>query len=117
MENFGLVVLGVLVVPPILVAALRRTPVFWLPGVGLFVVALVIMGTTDWGHNGHEENPLAGAADAIAMLAVLALFVYGLICIVVGARTYARRPRPAIPAPPPAVELPTATLVNDPSKT
>ena len=116
MENFGLVVLGVLVLPSILVVALRRTPLFWLPGVGLFVVALVIMGTTDWGHGGHEENPLAGVGDAIAMLAVLALFVYGLICIAVGARAYARKSRPAVPAPPPAVELPTATVVNDPPK-
>jgi hypothetical protein len=114
METLGpFIVLAVLLLPPLLVSVLKRTPLYWLPGAGLVVLALIIWGTTGEVHSGHEENPLAGVGEFIALVAAAALSMYGLICIVVAARMHARALRETTSPQPPTVEPPPATVVND----
>ncbi|MEO6773823.1 MAG: hypothetical protein ABI467_12525 [Kofleriaceae bacterium] len=89
----AVLLMTVLVVPPLLVAVLKRTSLFWLPGAALIAssLAVVIVWPFETGHD--EASVMNGIANFVHLVIGGGLFVFGAICWIVAARLHARATR------------------------
>lgn len=106
----GLVIVVVLFAPPFLVSALRKTALWWVPGVALAVLGCVVIGSIKDTHG--DVGGVAAMGNGFAAIGGMLLFGYAILCFAVPAigRHRAMTPRPAPQEP---VELPPVTVVKD----
>jgi hypothetical protein len=104
----GLFLFALVLVPIVLAFALRKTPVWWLPAVGLLAgaAALVIAAAIATPEHGDESSPWAGIAAAVDVIFAALLGVYGFILLAITSKVRTRAARAGAPPPP---DLPTAT--------
>lgn len=82
-------------VPLVVTVVFRRTPLGWLPGIGLVVAGIACLAQSDSGGHGEPAMIGAGWGTAIGMFALL----YAAICLVIAGYGNSKR---AAAAPPPA---------------
>jgi tellurite resistance protein TehA-like permease len=113
-----LLLLACLVGPAVATFALRKTPVYWLPGAMLAIVGVTMLGSIP---KSHGDDSVIGAWGSIDY-AIEGLFflVYGLLCLVVALACHRRAIRtPGVPATveaSPIVEIPPAVVVSEAPK-
>lgn len=110
-----LILFSVLSLPPVLLALLRRTPLYWLPGAALIGLGFAAFGSMP--DTSHDEHGLNALAAGVMWIAGMGCSVYGLACLWIGHRLHRPAGNAAADRPPPPVELPPAIVVNDATKT
>jgi hypothetical protein len=110
----ALILLAVVLGPPVLGVALRKTRLFWLPGIALIALGFWSFASMTDTHG--DVGGIAALGNGIAAIAGVTLCGYGLLCLVVGGFAYRRALRTSDMHAPP-VELPPAILVKDLSET
>ena len=111
----GLIIIAVLILPGVLTSALRRTVLFWLPGVGLLILGFIVYGSISDTHG--DTGGVVALGNGFAALGGIASIGYGLLCLGAGSFAYLRSITPSVHLPPPPVELPPVTVVKDLSET
>lgn len=83
---------GLFIVMPLLIGALRRTGWFWLPAVILFGIGgLSMMSIEPAGHG--IESAWSGLGNALAYLFGLTMYGYGAVALLIGGVSFTRQQR------------------------
>jgi hypothetical protein len=83
---FAAVLLLVFTVPPCLTGALRGTSLFWLPGAGVAVLAVIVFAQIEGGPHPDAAGVVTAMGNGICVLIGLFLLVYATILFLVGAK-------------------------------
>lgn len=75
-----------LLVPPVLVAVLKHTRLFWLPGAVLIASSIAVLTVWPFETDHGEASGLNGLANFVHLMIAAGLFVYGALCWLVAAR-------------------------------
>jgi hypothetical protein len=99
----SLAIAGLLIVPPLLVAVLHRTRLYWLPGASLLAAAFYAFGLVETADS--DSYGLTGLGNFFVICFGIVLGVYGIGALIVSSRLHARYRRTVENLPPTATAV------------
>ena len=94
---------GFTLVAVVALVLLKRTRLFWLPGMALMGYGIAIYVAWPW-YDTHDGMGLEGLSNFLHVAVSLAVVAGGSVCLLVGARSH-KRPR--------RTDIPTAIVTKD----